>query len=240
MSYGIALERQGIALEGAAVDGASSVSVALCGSFRRDPGGLKREYNELIDAGCTVLSPVDIEWVAERDGFVLAEHEVDEEPCRVEAAHLSAMRSADFVWLYTPNGYVGHSASMELGYAHALGLAIYARNYPDDVMLSGLVRKVDSAEEAIADARSVRAAPTLGLDALQSYYARAAATRGWINESAGECLALLTEEVGELFRAVREGGAHSTAAALEMADVQLYLVQLANIAEIDLGQAVIV
>jgi NTP pyrophosphatase (non-canonical NTP hydrolase) len=237
MSYGSA-SREELALHSGGANGTRS-TVALCGSFRRDPRGLKREYDELLEAGCRVLSPVDVEWVVEQDGFVLAEHELNEEPHEVEVAHLSAMRAADFVWLFAPDGYVGRSASMELGYAHALGLTILARRLPDDVTLAGLVTKVASAEAAVAQAEADSAAPAAGLDALQRYYERAAIARGWADEGVQECLALITEELGELYRAVRKDGHRSSAAALEMADMQLYLMHLANIAGIDLGLAVV-
>ena len=104
------------------------------------------------------------------------------------------MRAADFVWLYAPDGYVGRSASMELGYAHALGLRVFARRLPEDVTLAGLVSRVDSVEAAVSETRSSEtAAPALGLDVLQRYYARAATSRGWTEESVQECLGLLTE-----------------------------------------------
>lgn len=235
MNYGIAPDTDGATVR----DGTLRRSVALCGSFRRDRSGLEREYEALTSAGCRVLSPMDIDWAVERDGFVLAQHEVHEEPSSVEEAHLWAMRAADFVWLYAPGGYVGRSASMELGYAHALGLPIFTRRLPDDVTLAGLVVKVDSVEAAVAYTSSNSPAPALGLDALQRYYARAANARGWADESVQECLGLLTEELGELFGAIRKEGDRSTATALEMADVQLYLMHLANITGIDLGEAIV-
>ncbi len=238
MSYGIALRSKGGAK---AVEPRTEArwSVALCGSFRRDRAGLKRDYDDLVVAGCRVLSPVDVNWCAERDGFVLAAHEVDDDPSSVEEAHLCAMRTADFVWLYAPDGYVGRSASMELGYAHALGLRIFARTLPDDVTLAALVTRVESVEAAMSSSAEATTAPALGLDALQRYYERAAVARGWADETAQECLALLTEELGELFRAMRKEGGDSAAAALEMADIQLYLMHLANITGIDLGEAVV-
>jgi NTP pyrophosphatase (non-canonical NTP hydrolase) len=239
MNYGIAVPNRDAAGVAEPCDRPFRASVALCGSFRRAPTGLRHEYETLAGAGCRVLSPIDIDWIAERDGFVFAEHEIDDEPSSVEEAHLRAMRAADFVWLYAPDGYVGRSASMELGYAHALGLSIFARTIPDDVTLAGLVRRVDSIEAAIAQMTIDGTAPALGIDALQRYYARAAASRGWAGESARECLCLLTEELGELARAVRKEGDRSGATALELADVQLYLVHLANVVGIDLGKAVV-
>jgi NTP pyrophosphatase (non-canonical NTP hydrolase) len=238
MSYGIASRNAGGA-DTTTMGEPLLRSVALCGSFRRDHAGLRREYEALIAAGCNVLSPIDIDWTVERDGFVLAEHEVDDEPSAVEQAHLWAMRAADFVWLYAPDGYVGRSASMELGYAHALGLRIFARRLPDDVTLAALVARVDSVDVAVSETSIDSAAPALGLDTLQRYYARAAAARGWADESVHECLGLLTEELGELVGAIRKEGAGSAAAAFEMADVQLYLMHLANITDINLGAAVV-
>jgi NTP pyrophosphatase (non-canonical NTP hydrolase) len=68
--------------------------------------------------------------------------------------------------------------------------------------------------------------------------------RGWDDESARDTMLLLTEEIGELARAVRkhEGlkrdHAYDTDIAEELADVQLYLLHLASIQKIDLGDAV--
>lgn len=217
----------------------SATTVVVCGSFRRDPDRLRRECRLLVRAGCRILSPVDIDWVAERDGFVLAANEIDGDPGEIEQTHLSAMRSAHLVWLHAPDGYVGHSAAMELGYAHALGLAVFTRELPQDVTLARLATKVDSVDNALEHLQTESATPALGLNSLQHYYRRAAEARGWADEDAQACLGFLTEEFGELFRAIREDGESSHAAALEMADIQLYLTHLANITKIDLGQAVV-
>jgi NTP pyrophosphatase (non-canonical NTP hydrolase) len=83
------------------------------------------------------------------------------------------------------------------------------------------------------------------LNALQTYYGRAAAARGWKSESPAECMLLLTEEVGELARSIRRfaglsrhGADNSENAAEELADVQLYVVHLANVLGINLANAV--
>lgn len=243
MSYGIALDdemgRHLTPLQATDLADRDSVPVALCGSFRRDHGGLRKDYKDLVQAGCHVLSPVDVEWTTEREGFVLAAHEAHREPGDVERDHLKAMRSAYFIWLHAPDGYVGRSAAMELGYARALGLRVFARTLPEDGVLASFVTKVDSVAAVMTTVRSEAApAPTLGLDALQRYYGRAAADRGWGEENAQECVSLLTEELGEMIGAMRKEGQGSWPAALEMADVQLYLVHLANIVGINLGQAV--
>ena len=222
------------------------MKVAICGSFRRDQDGLRGAYDELLDSGAAVLSPVDPDFVLEEDGFAFAAHEIGERPADVEARHLLAMQAADFVWLHAPNGYVGPSAAMELGFAHAVGLPVYAEAAPGDPVLAEFVRVVERPASAVAartPGQSAEDAPTRALWALQQYYRRAALERGWEQETAQETLLLLTEEVGELTRAVRKtrnGLVHGTQEdpALELADVALYVVHLANVLEVDLAEAV--
>jgi len=217
-----------------------TVTAVLCGSFRRDVDGLRSDFRLLVEMGCRVLSPTSLDWTAERDGFVFSAGEEAEDPRDIEQKHLTAMREAHFVWLHSPAGYVGRSAAMEVGYAHALGLPIFARTPPQDVTLAALVRRADAVGSAVAAIRSGDiSAPANGLDALQRYYRRAAQARGWSHEKVQECLGLLRDEMAELSEAIKTNGQRSREAALEMADVQLYVAHLANVAGIDLAQAVI-
>ncbi len=227
-------------------DSSKALSVVLCGSFRRDSEGLRRAHHELIAAGIEIISPLDLDFVAERDGFVFAAHEVDDAPADIEDRHLRAMQAADFVWLHAPAGYIGRSAAMELGYAHALGVPVYAACTPVEPGMANKVRVVAGPRQAIDACTPQQAAadaPTRALRSLQDYYARAAALRGWSDESAQEGLLLLQEEVGELSRAVRRTRNGQVEVpgedpALELADVALYVVHMANILNVDLALAV--
>jgi NTP pyrophosphatase (non-canonical NTP hydrolase) len=222
-------------------------TVVICGSFRRDPAALKRDHEALRRAGATVLSPLDVEFVAEVDGFVLAAHELDEDPAAIEARHLSALKRADMVWLHAPQGYVGPSAALELGVAHTIGLPIFARHAPIDGTLRPFATAVVSPEEAIARLAAIGAhTPGNPLEVLQDYYGRMARERGYQDESPQDTMLLLTEEVGELARAVRRtvglarsGRMTAVDPAEELADVQLYLLHLANVLGIRLGDAVV-
>jgi NTP pyrophosphatase (non-canonical NTP hydrolase) len=209
----------------------------VCGSFRRDPEALQREYRELQEAGCAVISPVDLDFVAEIDGFVYGRDDRGKSSSEIEGHHLQAMEKADLVWLHCPDGYVGTSAAMELGFARAMGIRVFASGRPDDVTLSDLVWIGGSPQAAVAAVqRDIGEAPSDALLALQSYYARAARERGWAGESARQTLDLLRGEIGELEEALDE--AADEAAALELADVQLYVVHLANVLGVELGDAV--
>ncbi len=226
---------------------AARLDVVLCGSYRRDPTSLRRDYQELLALGCAVLSPRSVDFVGDRDGFVLSAGQENLTPLTVELEHLSAIQRADFVWLHAPEAYVGASGSMELGFAHAVGVPVYARVAPADITLREFVTVVASPEEACRHAAATaKRTPSRSLSALQTYYEKIAAERGYEKESARDCLLLLTEEIGELARAVRKtsglvrhGGYAGVNVAAELADVQLYLVHLANILGVDLGRAVV-
>lgn len=218
--------------------GKTSLNAVICGSFRRDPGALRNEFQELEDAGCTVLSPQDLSFVAEVAGFVFARSDVGRSSAEIEQTHLRSMEKADFVWLHCPGGYVGTSATMELGFAQALGLRVFSAELPHDVALADLVHRRGSPKAAVASLKhDASDAPSHTLLALQSYYSRAAENRGWSDETAAESFELLKGEVHELETAVRDGS-NDNAIALELADVQLYVVHLANILGIDLSEAV--
>lgn len=225
----------------------SKPAAVVCGTFHRDLPGLRADYEELLSAGSRIVSPVDIEFIGEREGFMFAAHEAHRSTEQIEADHIAAIAGADFIWLHAPEGYVGLSASMELGVAHALGRPIFGREKPQDVTLREFVEAVDSPEQAVKLVQeSLARTPTLGITALQRYYANIAVKRGYASESIQDCMLLLTEEVGELARAVRkqvgllrDSSAPVDEASVELADLQLYLVHLANVMGVDLSQAVL-
>lgn len=226
----------------------TAMSVVLCGTFRRRRQDLLADYEALVVAGCRVLSPADVDFVHERDGFVFAAEEIDDAPTLIEERHLEAMIAADFIWLHAPDGYVGPTAAMELGFARAHGLTVFSRAIPRDPAFGRLVTVVDSPAFAIDGAHArTHDAPADGLVGLQMYYHRVAKARGYDLESPQDCMLLLTEEVGELARAVRkrvglarEGGYERHGGmADELADVQLYILHLANVMDVDLAEAVI-
>jgi NTP pyrophosphatase (non-canonical NTP hydrolase) len=216
---------------------AVALSAVICGSFRRDPVALRAEFSELQGAGCTVLSPLDLDFVGEVEGFVYRVGELSQTTADVERHHLEAMRAADLIWLHCPDGYVGSSAAMELGFARALGVRVFARQRPRDVTLADLVVVCRSPGAAVRQVRDeLGPVPADALPALQGYYSRAAMRRGWSGETSEQTIELLRGEIDELQEALESESGVAT--ALELADVQLYLVHLANVLALDLGAAV--
>jgi NTP pyrophosphatase (non-canonical NTP hydrolase) len=222
------------------------LDVVVCGSFRREIDLLRTDVVALSRAGCRVLSPVDVDFVLEREGFVYADDDQHLPPLEIERRHLERLRSSDFVWLHAPNGYLGSSGAFELGIASMAGVPVFCREAPSDVTLRHFVTVVESPEVAASESRA-RSPQSAGapLAALQAYYGRVASRRGWGTEGPAECMLLLTEEIGELARAVRQmmglardSGKRSESVGEELADVQLYLVHLANAIGVDLASEV--
>lgn len=217
----------------------------LSGTFRKDLAGLQSAFAELRDLGWEVLSPHRLEVSREEDGFIYMAGEETSTPQIIEGRHLEAIERADFVWLHAPEGYVGLSGSLEIGFARASGVPIFTTQRPSDPVIADFVHVLGSPREIPAAVVSPRLTRRPSLGSVQEYYRRIAAERGFEKETAQECFVLLVEEVGEFARALRkrEGLARHQQGAqqdetLELADVLLYVVHMANILEIDLTDAV--
>lgn len=220
---------------------AFELNVVLCGSFKRDPEGLARVH-ELVSSAFCLLSPATVDFIDPAAEFVRLEHEVGETVSSIEDRHLVAISDADFVWLVASGGYVGRSAAMEIGHARALGVPVFTDSPLQDETLNSYVRVVGGPLDV---PEALEASPGRGLAGLQRYYDRISARRGWDSESAQDTLLLITEELGELARAVRkrsgmrrDGTYPAGNVEEELADVQLYLVHLANTLGVDIAAAV--
>lgn len=238
---------RGISASPARSEITANCEVILSGSFRRDVEGLKLIHEELVDLGCRVLSPTHVEPAKEVEGFVYMRGEEVETPEKIELKHLDAIQKASFVWLHAPDGYVGLSAALEVGFAHAQGIPVFSRFQPSDLTLRPFVHAASSVAEVVGAAKGQKLPiPAPNLRAFQGYYRRVASQRGYERETAQNCLLLMVEEVGELARAIRKrerllrhgrSQSHGSEAA-EIADVFLYIIHMANILDLDLGTAV--
>ena len=119
----------------------------LCGSYKRDREGLFRAYDELVVTGCQVLSPQRMQF--DDEAFVRDTAEQGISSRAIEAYHLLAICKADFVMIHAPDGYVGLSAAMEIGFATAQKCPVFSRTAPQDIALRGLVKVVPSVYDAL-------------------------------------------------------------------------------------------
>jgi NTP pyrophosphatase (non-canonical NTP hydrolase) len=223
----------------------AALEVVLSGTYRKQFETLKRTYEEFRDLGVSILSPSSVSIVREEHGFVYMNGEETETPETIEGRHLNAIQRASFVWLHAPRGYVGPTAALEVGFANAVGVPVYASEEPTDAIFKSFVRVVGSPASLIEARPTHPEPPAPALKAFQEYYRRAAVQRGYTKEGPKETLLLMVEEVGELARAlrkrekmVRHSSYGTSNEAHELADVFLYVVHMANVLGLDLASVV--
>lgn len=225
---------------------ARGTSVVLCGTYRKDPEALQRTFENLKDSGFLVLSPSNPYIETEKQGFVYMRHERMQTPDKIENNHLDAIQQADFVWFFAPDGYVGPTGALEVGFARASGIPVYTDTALKDTTIKNFVEVVESPSSVYESFKNHRVLPPPpAIKAFQNYYRRAALQRGFSKENAKDCLLLMVEEIGELARALRKrvkltrhGKEIGNQEELELADVFIYVVHMANILKIDLASVV--
>jgi nucleoside triphosphatase len=90
------------------------------GSFSKHFDEIKRARDIFVAAGIDVLAPKADELVDETDGFALFEDERDQDPRLIELLYLHSLKQLGpngFSFFVNPGGYIGKSASYELGIA---------------------------------------------------------------------------------------------------------------------------
>lgn len=221
-------------------------SVVLCGTYRKDPDGLRRTFECLKDTGFSVLSPSNPFIESEDHGFVYMKNEGTLTPEQIEYKHLNAIQQADFIWFFAPGGYVGPTGALEVGFARANGIPIFSDTKIDDMVLKEFIEVVASPKSVLERFRENQIKPpSPAIATFQHYYKRAAIHRGYNQENAKDCLLLMVEEFGEFARALRKrehltrhGKEITNNEALELADIFIYIVHMANILKIDLSAVV--
>lgn len=104
----------------------------------------------LTDMGVVVLSPADPRVVDRMDAFLFVASDRLRSVRLVQQRHLFAIGESDFLWLVAPDGYIGTSAAMEIGYAVACGIPIFSTATPSDVTLREFVAVVPDMKSALA------------------------------------------------------------------------------------------
>lgn len=125
------------------------LKVTVSGSFHRHMDAITRAVHELSAQGVRVLSPADPRVVAAQGEFLFVASDRVRSVRLVQDRHLESVRSADFLWLVCPDGYVGQSASMEIGFAAGAGVPIFSDRQPQDLTLREYVSVVPTLEDAV-------------------------------------------------------------------------------------------
>lgn len=128
---------------------AATLTATVSGSFHRFMHGIESAVHELAARGVRVLSPAHPKVVGHIGEFLFVASDRVRSIRLVQDRHLDSVEASDFLWLVCPGGYVGQSASMELGFAVANNVPVFSTDVPSDLTLREYVRKVESLSHAI-------------------------------------------------------------------------------------------
>jgi ADP-ribose pyrophosphatase YjhB (NUDIX family) len=107
----------------------------LHGSFSKHFDVIQHVHKLFTDAGIEVLAPKAGELVTYEDGFGLFEDEIGQDPRAVELLYLHNLKKLGengFSFFINPGGYIGKSASYELGIAQLTNTRTFFTNKLDD------------------------------------------------------------------------------------------------------------
>jgi hypothetical protein len=131
------------------------LTATVSGSFHRHITEIEIAVNDLLESGVRVLSPADPRVVDSLEEFLFVASDRVRSVRLVQDRHLESIRASDFLWLVTPDGYVGQSASMELGFALAASIPIFSSSLPFDLTLRQYVQKVPNLRSVIKAAAAL-------------------------------------------------------------------------------------
>lgn len=217
--------------------------IVISGSFREAFEEIQKYIIEFEKEGFEVLSPKKAKIINPGEEFAILESDETTDPKILEEGHLEAIAEADALYIAAPRGYLGDSAKMELGFAHALRKHIYCSEKVDDVTLRLYCGEVATPQEVAEKISAYELTaehlhPRYSLAELQTYVHHMVKKRGFDKETPRDVMLLMVEEVGELAKALRKysglkiDGKKSekyTAVEEEIADVFIYLIDLANL-----------
>jgi hypothetical protein len=130
------------------------LTVTVSGSFHRHLAAIYKAVGEFREAGVTVLSPSDPRVIDHLDEFLFVASDRVRSIRLVQDRHLQCIEASTFLWLVAPDGYVGPSASMEIGYAVAVKTPILSDTEPGDCTLRQYVKKTASIKHAVREAHA--------------------------------------------------------------------------------------
>jgi hypothetical protein len=132
------------------------LNAAVSGSFRRAMSLVQEAVYRLTDAGARVLSPADPRVVDQFGDFLFVASDRVRTIKLVQSRHLAAIEASDFLWLVAPDGYIGQSGAMEVGFAVSVGTPVFSSEVPIDLTLRQYITTLMAPEQAL---RAVRGTP---------------------------------------------------------------------------------
>jgi hypothetical protein len=100
-------------------------TITLSGSFRKHYGVMCSVAETFIQAGFRVLSPTGSNIIDPGVDFPRLASDGDASPAEIEQKHLAAIYEGDALYVVNPDGYIGPSTGIEIGWAMSFHKAIF-------------------------------------------------------------------------------------------------------------------
>ena len=113
-----------------------SVYTVISGSFRKHLQQISFLKKALEHLGIAVLSPAKCGAVNPDEEFILLDSDPITDPGILQSSVFAKMRRSAFLVLANFDGYIGKAAALEIGFAIAIGLKIYALEEVSDPNLA--------------------------------------------------------------------------------------------------------
>jgi len=116
--------------------------VTISGSFRKHLNYILKIKKDLERQGAEVLSPRFTEPKNPDERFIIFVGEEGLSPLELERYHLKSISESDALIVCDPEGHVGASALIEIGFANAVGKRIIFIEKPEEFMLNTLPAEI--------------------------------------------------------------------------------------------------
>ncbi len=101
----------------------SDVKVTIAGSYNKHFDRIVEAKHTFEELGAEVLRPRSETVRSKGEDLVRLEGDPDDETA-IQKAQLEAIKASDLLYVVNPGGYVGSSATLEVGAAYAAGVAV--------------------------------------------------------------------------------------------------------------------
>ena len=110
---------------------------------------IQEAVEAFAEHGALVLSPADPRVVDQFGDFVFVASDQVRRIRTVQGRHFASIAASDFLWLVAPEGYVGLSAAMEIGFAVSRDIPVFSSEVPSDLTVRQWVEIVPNPARAI-------------------------------------------------------------------------------------------
>lgn len=133
----------------------NTLFAVISGSFRKHLAEIGELKRQLESQGVAILSPQSTEAVNPNDEFIVLDSDPIEDHRVLQDSVFAKIRRSTFLVVANVDGYIGRAAVLEMGYAIAMGIAIYTLMPVDDPNLAPYCRLVGDIFPKIDPSRSL-------------------------------------------------------------------------------------